>query len=315
MRSWLGFFVTVHHHFFVNRARIYLKSKGLKLDEWMESIKMGRRGDILVLYRLYLLMDSHCTVHLNRNHLWSSLDYIPDGHTVLIEHCEIHLYYAGNGIFVQLVPREIPVPATPNDSIKMEVLGTLTADECSTLLKEWLSKPKHDDTKTEKLPPIATASAGSPADLPQVEIELNRPITRSYTRNMAPEKITQDLKVILTPLSESEISCFTSTNTVDTLISTAYETSSEGCGPMENNSQDQDLDETTIPELDCVLDLSRYGTNDQYEPEIPTDSSKVLDLSGKDASMEEHMDPVSSLKPYRVNPVKTSSPTSTKTGV
>ena len=109
----------------------------------------------------------------------------------------------------------------------------------------------------------------------------------------------QDQKVILTPLSVSDISRFTSTNNVDTLITTAHDTSSEGCGPMEKNSQDQDLDEITISEQDCVLDLSRYGTKDQYEPEISIDSSKVLDLSGKDVLMEEHMDPVSSLEPHR----------------
>ena len=191
MCSWLGFFVTVHHRFFVNHASIYLKSKGLKLDEWMENIKMGRHGDILVLYRLCILTDSHCIIHLNRNQLRSSLDYVPDEHTVLMERCKIHLYYTRNGIFVQLVPQEIPVPATPNDSIKMEVLGTLTVDESSTLstlLKEWLSKPKCDSTKTEKLSPTATASAGSPTDLPRVEMELNRPITQSSTRNTAQQK-------------------------------------------------------------------------------------------------------------------------------
>ena len=82
MCLWLGFFVTVPHHFFMNRATIYLCSKGLKLDKWMESIKTGQRGDILVLYRLCLLTDRHCVVHLNRRHLWSTLDYILDDHAI-----------------------------------------------------------------------------------------------------------------------------------------------------------------------------------------------------------------------------------------
>ena len=119
MRSWLGFFVTVHHCFFVSCASVYLRSKGLKLDTWMESIKAGRCGDILVLYGLCLLTDSHCVVHLNRNCVWSSLDYVPEDHTVLLEWCEIHLCYAGNGIFVQLVPREIPVPSP----VKTKITG------------------------------------------------------------------------------------------------------------------------------------------------------------------------------------------------
>ena len=112
---------------------MYLKSKGLKLDEWMESIKDGRQGDILVLYGLCLLTDSYCVVHLNRNCIWSSLEYVPEDHTTLMERCEIHLCYAGNGVFIQLIPYEIPMPTSQDSCIKTEVLGTLTAKESSTL--------------------------------------------------------------------------------------------------------------------------------------------------------------------------------------
>ena len=107
-RSWLGFFITVHHRFFAGRASMYLKSKELKLDEWMESVKQGCRGDTLALYGLCLLTDSHCVVHLSRNRLWCSLSEPPEDHKTLMKQCEIHLCYLGNGIFVQLLPHEEP---------------------------------------------------------------------------------------------------------------------------------------------------------------------------------------------------------------
>ena len=85
MKSWLGFFITVHHWFFTGRACMYLKSKGLKLDEWIESIKQGHCADILALYGLCLLTDSHCVVHLSHNRLWSSLNEPPEDHKILME--------------------------------------------------------------------------------------------------------------------------------------------------------------------------------------------------------------------------------------
>ena len=189
MHSWLGFFVTVHCHFFVNWAKIYLNSKGLKLDEWMESITAGRQGDIPGLYGLCLLTDSHCLVHLSRNCTWSLLDDVPGDHSVLMERCEIHLCYAGNGIFIQLIPDEIPLPEPRDVNVKMEVSGTLTADESLTLsilLKEGLGKaktkspPPHQETNVLKL--ATTASAGSAVDLPQLETELKHPTTRSISK-------------------------------------------------------------------------------------------------------------------------------------
>ena len=110
MRSWLGFFMIVHHCFFAGRVSMYLKSKGLKLDEWIKSVKQGHCMDILALYGLCLLTDSHCVVHLSRNRIWSSLDDIPCDHAQLMLWCKIHLCYLGKGVFVLLMPREEPHP-------------------------------------------------------------------------------------------------------------------------------------------------------------------------------------------------------------
>ena len=54
IRSLLGFFMTVHHRFFLERACMYLKSKSFHLDEWMESIKNGRYRDILMVLKNHL---------------------------------------------------------------------------------------------------------------------------------------------------------------------------------------------------------------------------------------------------------------------
>ena len=91
-----------------------------------------------------------------------------------MERCEILLCYAGNGIFVQLVPHEIPPTPIPSDEpiVKHEVLGTLTVDETSTLsilVKEGLNTSKED----KKPIPCTSASAGSADDLPHIESELS----------------------------------------------------------------------------------------------------------------------------------------------
>ena len=61
--------------------------------------------DVLALYGLCQLTDSHCVVHLWHNKIWSTLSDTPDDHKDLMDRCEIHLCYMGNGVFVQLVPR------------------------------------------------------------------------------------------------------------------------------------------------------------------------------------------------------------------
>ena len=237
--SWFGFFVTVHPWFFISRASMYFKSKGLKLHEWMESIKASRQGDILVLYGLCLLTDSHCVVHLYRNHIWSSLEYVPENHTILMARCEILLHYAANGIFIQLIPHEILIPASQDTGIKTEVLGILTAEESSTLLilmKEGLNKPKPKQVDNNSKPkPSATASAGSTGDLPCAELELQRPVTRSISKVTQPEKQKLlELRVKITPMSDQEIACFMSNTDTDILTINTSDTHSNSDSNIAN---------------------------------------------------------------------------------
>ena len=53
------------------KAKQYLKLKGLSIDMWLESITDGRKGNVLVLFGLNLLTETHCVVHLANGQIWT----------------------------------------------------------------------------------------------------------------------------------------------------------------------------------------------------------------------------------------------------
>ena len=57
MRTWLHLFVRMHRKFFNMLAAKYFNSKGLTLENWMEGILDGKKGDVLVLHGLCLLIE------------------------------------------------------------------------------------------------------------------------------------------------------------------------------------------------------------------------------------------------------------------
>ena len=73
MRTWLHLFIHLHKQYFNTLAFTYLKCKGLFLDNWLDSIQVGCKGDILSLFGLCLLVEKHILVHLSNGLLWSSL--------------------------------------------------------------------------------------------------------------------------------------------------------------------------------------------------------------------------------------------------
>ena len=73
MRTWLYLFIRLHKQYFNTLASIYLKCKGLSLDNWLDSIQDGCKGDVLSLLGLCLLIEKHVLVHLSNGLLWSSL--------------------------------------------------------------------------------------------------------------------------------------------------------------------------------------------------------------------------------------------------
>ena len=73
MHEWLKFFVLLHRKSFEHRAHSYLKSNGLSLNNWSNSITDSRKGDVLVLYCLNLLTETHIVLHLKDGGIWMAL--------------------------------------------------------------------------------------------------------------------------------------------------------------------------------------------------------------------------------------------------
>ena len=65
MRTWLHLFVRLHKKYFNNISKTYLTRKGLSLDNWLDSVQDGRKGDVLTLLGLCMLIEKHTLVHLH----------------------------------------------------------------------------------------------------------------------------------------------------------------------------------------------------------------------------------------------------------
>ena len=113
----------------------YLNRKRLTFDLWRESIKDGRKGDVLVLLGLNYLMGSHTMVHLHGNRLWSTLQEKLN-HDEMVLKCDFHLVYLGRGIFAELCKRAEPLVEIEGDANVMSlVIGTLTSNEQTVIDK------------------------------------------------------------------------------------------------------------------------------------------------------------------------------------
>ena len=141
MRQWIRCYSLTHEGFIMNLAKIYLKSKNLKIGIWITGIKKGCRPDILTLFLLCVIMGTHCFVHTKLG-IWTTLSEEPDNHQALIQRYNLHLGYLGNGIYVEFVPRRklvsfqifgVPDPIDVDMDAKPVAIGTLTSDEQETL--------------------------------------------------------------------------------------------------------------------------------------------------------------------------------------
>ena len=135
MRDWLHYFITTVYKTHSKRIGLtYLTSKGLSLELWAESIKNGRQPDFFVLLALNALLETHAAVHISNNRMWTTLNDPPGNHDSILEHCEYHLVYLGNGNFIELVKRQRPLIVVHTDEdIKTVEIGSLTFDEEETL--------------------------------------------------------------------------------------------------------------------------------------------------------------------------------------
>ena len=56
----------------------------MTLEVWLDTIKEGRKGDILSPYGLSLLLDIHTVVHLHNGGIWTTLKTVPNDHDEVI---------------------------------------------------------------------------------------------------------------------------------------------------------------------------------------------------------------------------------------
>ena len=165
----VSFFVCHYKWPLTVQVQDYLDSKKLTLDEWLNSVKNNRRGDILYLYFLSMVTGRHTCVHLKNGVMWSTLKAVPMPHNEHVSRCDLHLVYLGFGTFLHLIPR-------PNIEVKeMPVLGHITNDDPNVkqeLIKMAVKQEKIGETSTTSSATTATASAGSASQLTRVESEL-----------------------------------------------------------------------------------------------------------------------------------------------
>ena len=130
MRKWLGFFSIVHQQAIISKAGRYMELKKLSIEDWVQSVKLNRRGDILSLFTLCALTSHHAIVHLRNGNLWTTVD-TPESydHDKLLSVCDIHLAYTGNGQFVELKHKLEP---RINTSITSNTATTSTGSASSS---------------------------------------------------------------------------------------------------------------------------------------------------------------------------------------
>ena len=97
MCEWLKLFVLMHRKHIARKGSVYLESKGLTIELWADGIFDSRKGDVLVLYTLNLLLEIHTIVHLIDGRMWCTLAQTGPDHT------------EGQGLYIELIERKIPL--------------------------------------------------------------------------------------------------------------------------------------------------------------------------------------------------------------
>ena len=208
----IAFFVRRYKKLLFKKARDYLESKKLTMDEWLNSVTMNRCGDILCVFLFSIVTGRHACIHLKNGRMWSTLRSVPVDHDEHINLCDLHLVYLGFGAFLCLVPR----PALDTKECNLPILGHVVGEDPETqmeLRRKAIKEEKIDEPTDSR---IATAAAGSALQLSRVERELSVPqtmfLSSSSTSTDKPKLTSYNLLALckpmivkLTRLSKSEI--------------------------------------------------------------------------------------------------------------
>ena len=114
--------------YFEKCGQLYLSTKGLNFDTWIEAIDEGCKGDVLTLYGLSLLANVHTYIHLHNGQFWSTLKNVPSNHDETLRKCKVHALYLGRGLFVKLREQEVPLQIidNPNPKVISIIIGKLS---------------------------------------------------------------------------------------------------------------------------------------------------------------------------------------------
>ena len=111
------------------------------MDSWLDSVIDGRKGDVLTLLGLSMLVEKHVLVHLKGGNIWSSLKTIPPKHSDALKQIDLHLVYLGRGNFIWLQVRSTPLQALP----------TTSSDTTTVIVGTMLSLSPEEDKTLDKL--------------------------------------------------------------------------------------------------------------------------------------------------------------------
>ena len=170
---------------------------------WSESITDSCKEDVLVLFGLNLLTETHCVEHLANGQIWTTLAMLSGVHSTDLQKCDLHLAYIGRGLFIELTEHAVPLMiAEATESTTSLVIGELSASEECTIddvmetgLGIGLAHATSKESHTTKHTP--SASAAKKEDLPQVESELKETSFKDSTPYTPPVAMDSTYKPTL----------------------------------------------------------------------------------------------------------------------
>ena len=151
--EYMSKFVIVHKQALQSRAGRYMKLKKMSMKQWELSIKQNRRADIMLLFTLCTLVSKHAIVHLRNGNIWMTIENATYNHDKLLDMCDFHFAYIGNGLFAGLKPRK----DTQRGTKHLRNLNVATSSSAATL-----SASENDTTGTTSY--LISAPATVPGD-------------------------------------------------------------------------------------------------------------------------------------------------------
>ena len=135
----------------------------------------GRKGDVLTLLGLCMLIEKHALVHLHDGAIWTSLRDSQNSHDEALDRSDIHLIYLGRGNFAKMSTQDVPLLIAENtptsQSIVIGTLFPLTPSEdkaLNTMIKTGLGTAI---SREEPRTTITASTSTTPVTVPDKSIK------------------------------------------------------------------------------------------------------------------------------------------------